>query len=272
MKIVDCFIFYNELDLLKYRLEILYPFVDYFVLVEATRTHAGKIKPLFYQDNKDLFKKYQDKIIYICDDKLDADPKFSFSRNYDDGIWKNENHQRNSIQDGLNMVPEGLSGDDYILISDIDEIPNPDIIEYIRETKQKIDCMSLIMTMFYYNLTMINQQKWYHPKIMSYEFYCDVFEKTPQKCRLIETRQSIKNGGWHLSYFGSPEFIKNKITNFAHQEFNNSEYTDVSAIERKMKQKQDLFGRHNEKWNYVALATNPDLPPQYETLLAKYIG
>ena len=272
MKIIDCFIFYNEIDLLKYRLEILYPVVDYFVLVEATRTHSGKSKPLYYQENKDLFKQYQDKIIYVCDDKLEETPAFKYSRNYDDGIWKNENHQRNSIETGINLVPGGLAREDYIMISDVDEIPNPDILEYVRDNKPKIDCMSLIMTMFYYNLTLINEQKWYHPKIMSYGFYCDAFECTPQKCRMIETRQSIKNGGWHLSYFGSPEFIKNKIMSFAHQEFNRAEYIDVSAIETKMKQKQDLFNRYNEKWNYIALATNPDLPPQYETLLSKFTG
>ena len=46
MKIIDCFIFYNELDLLFYRLSVLNNVVDYFVLVEATKTHAGNDKIL----------------------------------------------------------------------------------------------------------------------------------------------------------------------------------------------------------------------------------
>ena len=47
-KIIDCFIFYNEVDLLTYRLNILNDIVDYFVLVESTHTHVGKPKQLFY--------------------------------------------------------------------------------------------------------------------------------------------------------------------------------------------------------------------------------
>ena len=57
MKIIDCFIFYNELDMLTYRLNILNDVVDYFVLVESNHTFVGKEKPLFYQDNKHLFEK-----------------------------------------------------------------------------------------------------------------------------------------------------------------------------------------------------------------------
>ena len=67
-KIIDCFTFYNELDLLTYRLNILNDVVDYFVLVEATHTHIGKEKPLFYQENKHLFEKFNDKIIHVVVD------------------------------------------------------------------------------------------------------------------------------------------------------------------------------------------------------------
>ena len=46
IKIIDCFIFYNELDLLEYRLNILNDVVDYFVIVESTHTFVGKEKVL----------------------------------------------------------------------------------------------------------------------------------------------------------------------------------------------------------------------------------
>ena len=67
-KIIDCFTFYNELDMLTYRLNILNDIVDYFVLVEATHTHVGKEKPLFYKENKHLFEKFNHKIIHIVVD------------------------------------------------------------------------------------------------------------------------------------------------------------------------------------------------------------
>ena len=70
-KLIDCFIFYNELQLLLFRLEELYEIVDYFVLVESTVTFTGNAKPLYFEQHKELFHKYIDKIIHIVEeDKL----------------------------------------------------------------------------------------------------------------------------------------------------------------------------------------------------------
>ena len=65
--LIDCFIFYNEIDMLAYRLKILSPIVDYFILVEATHTHTGILKPLFYDTikNTDKFINYNAKIIHV---------------------------------------------------------------------------------------------------------------------------------------------------------------------------------------------------------------
>ena len=61
--LVDCFIFYNELEMLNYRLNVLNNIVDYFVIVESTHTHAGKEKALYFNDNKHIFEKFQEKIV-----------------------------------------------------------------------------------------------------------------------------------------------------------------------------------------------------------------
>ena len=65
MKIIDTFMFRDELDLLEFRLEYLYDYVDYFVLVESNVTHRGYPKTIFYSLYKDRFEKYQDKIIHV---------------------------------------------------------------------------------------------------------------------------------------------------------------------------------------------------------------
>ena len=70
MKIIDAFTFYNELDMLLYRLSVLDHVVDHFIIVEATKTHAGKDKPLFFEDNKQMFSRFLHKILHIVDDKL----------------------------------------------------------------------------------------------------------------------------------------------------------------------------------------------------------
>ena len=65
MKIIDCFIFYNELDLLTYRLNLLNNIVDYFIIVESTHTFVGKEKKLFFDENKHLFENFNNKIIFL---------------------------------------------------------------------------------------------------------------------------------------------------------------------------------------------------------------
>ena len=64
MKIYDCFNFFNELDLLEIRLNTLKDSVDYFVIVESNVTHSGQFKPLYYEENKERFKSFEDKIIH----------------------------------------------------------------------------------------------------------------------------------------------------------------------------------------------------------------
>jgi beta-1,4-mannosyl-glycoprotein beta-1,4-N-acetylglucosaminyltransferase len=96
MKIIDCFIFYNELDLLKYRLHILNNFVDYFVIIESRHTFSGKEKKLYYDDNKKSFEIYKDKIIHIIIDDMPFKlPFINISKNEQ---WENEYYQRKSIR------------------------------------------------------------------------------------------------------------------------------------------------------------------------------
>ena len=118
MKIIDCFTFYNELGLLKYRLDTLYDIVDNFILVEATTTHSGNPKELFYEKNKHLYQKYQDKIIHIIVDDM---PKTTSTH-------IPENFQRVCISRGF----KNLNKDDILIISDLDEIPNPTLLEKLK--------------------------------------------------------------------------------------------------------------------------------------------
>ena len=63
MKIIDCFMYFDEDHLLELRLETLFKFVDKFVIVEANIDHAGNLrKPNFSINN---FSKFRDKIHYI---------------------------------------------------------------------------------------------------------------------------------------------------------------------------------------------------------------
>ena len=149
MKIIDCFIYYNEEDLLNYRLNILNDYIDYFILVESTMTHVGKSKKLFYNENKHLFENFNDKIIHIVVDLPYNEYVINIEQN---DQWKNENFQRNSIKLGIDKL--NLNSEDIILVSDVDEIPDYNILKQIKNGKidlsNNIKCFE--EDLYYYNL------------------------------------------------------------------------------------------------------------------------
>jgi beta-1,4-mannosyl-glycoprotein beta-1,4-N-acetylglucosaminyltransferase len=114
-RVFDCFPFFNELDILEIRLAELDPLVDYFVIVEATRTFSAKPKALHFADNRSRYGRYADKIIHVVVDDMPLDAPTH---------WDRETHQREAIMRGLG----GAHPDDRIVISDCDEIPKPDIL------------------------------------------------------------------------------------------------------------------------------------------------
>jgi len=279
MKIIDCFVFYNELDLLEYRLAILYDVVDFFILVESTHTHIGKEKPLFYNINKPRFEKYSDKIIHIIVsdfpkkwpeiDYKNNKPYISFNGNRDDYLengeqWINESFQRNCITRGIDILnyythKMRINDDDLFIISDLDEIPNPDIIIALKTGNEKVSLVYLEFYLYFYNLRTIIPEFWYSPFIISYSYLIHS-NNTLSELRLLRNNMFIRNAGWHLSYFGDAGFIQNKYNNFAHIEVNNGVVKNVEFIENEMVSRAQ-----------TPIALNPHLPPLYEKYLQRFM-
>jgi beta-1,4-mannosyl-glycoprotein beta-1,4-N-acetylglucosaminyltransferase len=263
LKIIDCFTFYNELDMLTYRLNILNNVVDFFVLVEATHTHVGKVKPLFYQENKHLFEKFNHKIIHvIVDDFPHKYPNINIEK---EEQWINEKFQRNCISRGINKL--SLQNNDIITITDLDEIPNPKVLELMKNNGIKVSINILEMDFYYYNLNSRLDHLWYHSKILTFEKYKEL-NIVCDKIRFYSC-PIIKNAGWHLSYFGDDKFIKNKIENFGHQELNIDLFTNQEKIQNRIKNTQDLFDRPT-KLIYINIEDNDNLPPLFETYLSAF--
>jgi len=246
-KIVDCFIFYNELQLLLLRLEELYHTVDHFVLVESTVTFAGNEKRLYFEGHKALFHDYMDKIVHVIeDDRLQTK-----------NPWDREKHQRDCIDRGVKQLD--LDDDDIITICDLDEIPDVSTLEEIKKTGLE-EGKSLHQVLHYYNL-MTKRGDWDQAKAVPYRTY---LTSTPQRIRMTPY-SLLSNGGWHLSYFGTTEFIQDKIRNFSHQEFNNQKVLD--AVPDNVANRTDLFNRSNRKYEYVPLNENTYLPKNYKMAL-----
>jgi beta-1,4-mannosyl-glycoprotein beta-1,4-N-acetylglucosaminyltransferase len=193
--LVDAFMFFNEFDVLEMRLKALWDHVDLFVLVESPETHAGNQKPLNFKENKDRFSQYLSKIRYIeapiCHEKR--------------GLWDLEKHQRDCIKLGLDGVPD----DATIMISDVDEIPDPARIPRGTGT------FGLHMTMYEYSFDyMFTGEPWIGTVVTTVK---DLKYHGPNHFRYNRWRfPIITDAGWHLSSFGDAENLQNKITNYAH--------------------------------------------------------
>jgi beta-1,4-mannosyl-glycoprotein beta-1,4-N-acetylglucosaminyltransferase len=262
-KIIDCFTFYNEIDMLKYRLNTLNEQVDYFVLVEATLTHAGHEKEMYFEKNKHFFSTFKDKIIHIIVDDFPYNKKnISYDKNEQ---WVNERHQRNCIKRGLSRLD--LKEEDLIIIADVDEIPDPCTLYQLKSSKTTLELNRFEQDFYYYNLNCKRQEKWYHSKILSFKKYNEL-NLDCDNIRFLYC-DTIPKGGWHLSYFGSPDFVKNKLIHFAHQEYNSETYTNENEINNKIKNCADLFNR-NTPMDKVKIKENTYLPPMYNKYLTNY--
>lgn len=245
--IYDCFPFFNELDLLEIRLNVLAPVVDKFVLVESTQTFNRESKPLYFEENKERFAAFKDKIIHIvCDEDFSNEPN----------AWVIENNQRNCIARGWTDCRD----DDVIMISDLDEIPNPQkILQY--KDKPGIKCFQNNFYYYYLNYICVDEPVWYKGTRMLKFKDClhdldntevkmnsklpSEYKKgtTPNKIRYFKKGIQVKNGGWHFSYLGGAEAIRKKILSISHTEFHKPEYTDLEKIKERVQAGEDLFGR-----------------------------
>ena len=157
MKVFDCFMYFDEEIVLDLRLNMLDPYVDYFVIVESIFTHKGDRRELKF--NHEKFKKFKKKIIYLTyDEKIDEieqvnneDSDYEKSRKFILNATYRENGQRNFISKGLG----GAEDDDLILISDVDEIPNLEDID-LNKINQEITLFKQNMFYYKFNLKLPN--------------------------------------------------------------------------------------------------------------------
>lgn len=200
--IIDCFPFYNELDVLEIRLNVLNDVVDKFVLVEASKTQSKIDKPFYFEENKQRYSKFLDKIVHV---KVEDYPE-------EDG-WAMENFQRNCIKRGIDTL--NLKDDDIIVISDVDEIWDPEVKTFIKQIFAKgHDMFSVVLKylVFYLNLITLNKI-WIGSTFTKFSF----FKKScPQDIR--NKKDNIPalgtplgpSFGWHFGYQGGKELVYQK--------------------------------------------------------------
>jgi beta-1,4-mannosyl-glycoprotein beta-1,4-N-acetylglucosaminyltransferase len=238
--IIDCFTFFNEMDLLEGRLEYLYDQIDYFVIVEGNVTHTGKSKSLNFLNNISRYKPYLDKVLYFPWSHNTANMTFNrpITVDYSSSNWQLENKQRNHISEALKF----FDPEDICLIGDVDEIPSKQSINNIKNILKGNPATVLEQEMYAYNLNQKQFRPWAGTVATK---VCIALEQTPQTIRDKRWEMGIlRESGWHLTYWGGAEHIQTKITNFAHQELINDENSTINYIQSKIDQGQDLWGRN----------------------------
>ncbi len=229
-RLFDVFLFLNELDLLELRLKTLNPIVDYFVITEINETFSGKSKPLIFEKNRERFKKFNKKIIYnpiTAEELLELKkPKW---RNYISDLCKpiyykhkgkSPKYIKESLKREISHRDSAILGffdmankDDLILLSDLDEIPNPEAIT--MAIKKKITKPHYFkMKWFIYWINNQVSEPWFGTVLFKFK---NLEGNSLDNFRFASSNEIkvpgtiIKNGGWHFSYLGGIEAITYKL-------------------------------------------------------------
>lgn len=253
MKIIDTFLFFNELTLLDLRLNILNDYVDEFVLVEATKSHQDKPKPLFYNENKHLFEKFNHKIKHII---IDDFPNYSY--------WSHDAYQRDCISRG---VADSYQPEDIIFISDLDEIWNPKTLLPVIKgglSDNNIYKWQSLICYFYFNLV-ASTDYWIQPLFMKYSLFNKLHKEgytiTSDIMRNTNNRLPVQNlvlqglNGWHFSYTEDPIY---KLKNFTHSEYSN---LTMEQLQADINNKVNPF--HKNPMHKITEKNLPNYLPEY---------
>ena len=269
--------YFDEDLLLDLRLNSLNKFVKKFVITEATYTHNGSIKKLNFDINK--FKKFIDKIIYIV---VDKQPKDIMELKENDTKQKRgeklilngmarDYFQRENLSRGLNDV----DGEDLILISDLDEIPN---LEKLNLSGINNNIIIFEQKMFYYKLNLFYEDYiWLGTKAVKKKNL-----KSPQWLRNIKGKKYpkwrldiyfskkkysnlifLKNGGWHFTCLKKPEELEKKLLNFAHHYEFELSGIKINDIKKLISEKRVIYDykvdQKEFKWSGKSILKKVDL-------------
>jgi beta-1,4-mannosyl-glycoprotein beta-1,4-N-acetylglucosaminyltransferase len=274
-KLLDVFLFYNELDLLKARLEYLGPIVDHFIISEANVDFSGRPKEFLLSQGLVNTLPFAHKIIYHREHlNLNSIPwlfkKLKYRNRITRLLWKIQDAQRNST-----LIPlRSFNTNDIVIFSDLDEFPSEAAIaegikalEANTSNQKEPHAYSLDQTFYYYNLNNAAPDDQFYGSVMT---TLRTFRKhLPYRFRSGKNDfEHIANGGWHFSYFMDEEKILNKICAISDVE-NLSAYKNITKeeIQEKILSGMDLYDR-NTKLNDQE---RHKVPQTIQSALRKYL-
>jgi hypothetical protein len=218
--------------------------------VGATHSHSGQPKPLYFAEAKERYRPFLDKIVHVV---VDDFPET-------DDAWVREKFQREQILRGMaDSKPE-----DWIMISDVDEIPRADLVRHLRESQLIV--VGLQMPSFYFKFNYMNTGG---QAALVWGMAVRRFNMTSpngirngrfnmMKPDFLKANAgkvgNIMHSGWHFSYLGDDDHVRNKIANYAHREYDRPDIVDNIDIKRFLATGEDLFKRPGFTWQVVPLS------------------
>ncbi|WP_052710389.1 hypothetical protein [Azospirillum thiophilum] len=248
-RIFDCCTFFNEAEILETRLAELYDVVERFVVVEATHTHSGEPKGLTFEDHRERFRPYMDKIRYVVVDERVG----TFS-------WQREAYQRDAILRGL----EDCRDDDMVIVSDVDEILRRKVVERLRTGGPAFDSVFIAeLDLFFYRLNYRFACNWRAAGAAPFRFIRQVGPNAVRYLAKQGVGHLIPDAGWHFSWMGDLERFTAKLSAYAHQEhaqsFDERGMADVASFLDGGSAIPDGAPGAREEYEIVAMDRHPHL-------------
>lgn len=245
-KIIDCFRFFNEKELLELRYKLLHDKVDKFMILEGTKTYSGNDwKPLAKEYVKEL-NLPEEKFIFVQTNlpSNDEDVKNteidiifrSFSGKSND-TYKNSLNARTRERltlDGLLSVISQFDSRDIFFVSDCDEIIKPEYVNYFANVasnhQNKLIKVPLVELQGKANLRAYYSDTNTPISTDHVFFVCTKkhFEKaTPTQMRyniqnpyetvyITQDGKRLEECGWHFSWIGDSSRLKTKQKSISH--------------------------------------------------------
>ena len=278
MKIYDCFNFFNELDILEIRLNELYEYVDYFIIVESNVTHSGHEKPFYFELNKHRYSKFLDKIIsYKVFDTpsdfvnlpntndVEINKIYDFIRTQKNrfNIKTQPDYGRDFFQkESVRRALINCSDDDVILISDADEIPSSEFMEKIHEFDLTTSILSLNQPMYCYYVNVLKEVNWFGTKVMKYKNLKNLSLNEIRGDELLSVK--TQKFGWHFSFMGGEDMVKRKLLSYSARDLVNNHI--LENISTNIKNNIDPFFRNH----LIKMETDEYLPNYLKQNKEKY--
>ena len=260
-KILDCITFFDNNFMFELRYNILFDYVDYFVICESKFDHTGKEKKKNF-----IWKDYYDvkKIKYSLIEK-----PFPTNTNR----WENQAIQREILLSETNFADP----DDYIFFSDPDEIIKPELLKNFKLNKKY---GIFLQKCFNYKFNIFNpyESPWEGTRVCkkknlkSIDFMRQKIKTKNLKYNFLrfDKEKNIEifhNAGWHFNNIMSATEISLKLKTFAHAEFSNEKFYSEEIIKKKIANREDLFERGHK---YEVVELNEDFPDFILKNIKKY--